>query len=180
VVGFKPTHGLISRHGILHQSWILDQVGVFSNCVADAALLADGLIGFDGRDPSMRPFPRPKLKKDFATPLPRPPRIAFTRTPVWNQADEETRLKFTGFLEQLGQDVATVELPKIFGKRSPPKIIMRGFRPQFCRHYRADATSSAVLRETIRSGKTDPAHEYIRAVERFPGSTPPWKPAAGI
>jgi Asp-tRNA(Asn)/Glu-tRNA(Gln) amidotransferase A subunit family amidase len=40
VVGYKPTHGLISRNGILRQSRVLDQVGVFARSLPDAALLA--------------------------------------------------------------------------------------------------------------------------------------------
>ena len=171
VVGFKPTHGRISRQGVLHQSWILDQVGGFAGSVADAALLADELIGFDGRDPSMRPFPRSALKEAVDTPLSQPPRIAFTRTPVWNHADEETRQKFSSLLEQLGKDVATVELPKIFEEAvSSHRIIMQAdFALNFSDIYRRGADRlSPVMRETIEAGMGVPAHEYNRAAERIP------------
>ena len=50
VVGYKPTFGLIARTGILAQSWPLDTVGVFARSVADAALLAECLIGHDAGD----------------------------------------------------------------------------------------------------------------------------------
>ena len=39
VIGFKPTHGLISRHGILMLSRTLDHVGLFARSVEDIALL---------------------------------------------------------------------------------------------------------------------------------------------
>ena len=171
VVGFKPTHGRISRHGVLHQSWILDQVGGFARSVADAALLADELFGFDSRDPCMRPFAPPALKKAVDTPLSQPPRIAFTRTPVWNQADEETRQKFSSLLEQLGKDVVTVELPKIFEEAvSSHRIIMQAdFALNFADIYRRGADRlSPVLRETIEAGMAVPAHAYNRAVESIP------------
>ena len=40
VVGFKPTHGLIPRSGVLLLSRALDHVGTFARSVEDAALLA--------------------------------------------------------------------------------------------------------------------------------------------
>ena len=54
VVGFKPTHGLIPRSGALLLSRALDHVGVFARSVADAALLAEMLAGFDEEDPDTR------------------------------------------------------------------------------------------------------------------------------
>ena len=44
VVGYKPSFGLISRTGILKQSSFLDQVGVFSRTVEDAAYFSKVLI----------------------------------------------------------------------------------------------------------------------------------------
>ncbi len=66
VYGYKPTHGLISRHGILQQSRALDQVGVFARTIEDAALIAEQLMAFDDRDPDMRPRARPKLGETVA------------------------------------------------------------------------------------------------------------------
>ena len=51
VVGYKPTHGLISRTGVLALSRPLDTVGVFARSLEDAALLAEPLLGYDDRDP---------------------------------------------------------------------------------------------------------------------------------
>ncbi|HSD60121.1 MAG TPA: amidase, partial [Burkholderiales bacterium] len=55
VLGFKPTHGLISRHGMLGLSRSLDHVGLFARTVEDVALLAGQLAGYDERDPDTRP-----------------------------------------------------------------------------------------------------------------------------
>ncbi len=46
VVGYKPTRGLISRHLVLQVSRKLDQIGVFSNSVEDAALISDIKLPF--------------------------------------------------------------------------------------------------------------------------------------
>lgn len=171
IIGYKPTHGRISRHGVLHQSWHLDQMGVFSNCVADAALLADELIGFDNRDPSMRPLPPPELNKAIDTPLLQEPRLAFTQTPVWDQADKETQEKFSNISDLLKMNLPPVELPEIFKDAvASHKTIMQGdFALNFADVYQRGADKiSNVLRENIEAGMAVPAHEYNRAAERIP------------
>ena len=45
VYGFKPTHGLIPRHGILQLSRTLDHVGLFSRSIDDIAVLLEQLQG---------------------------------------------------------------------------------------------------------------------------------------
>ena len=45
VYGFKPTHGLIPRHGIFQLSRTLDHVGLFARTSDDIALLAEQLVG---------------------------------------------------------------------------------------------------------------------------------------
>ena len=54
VVGYKPSHGLISRYRVLQQSLRFDNVGIFSRDVSDAALIAEQLMIFDNQDPSMQ------------------------------------------------------------------------------------------------------------------------------
>ena len=63
VVGFKPTHGLIPRSGALLLSRALDHVGVFARSVADAALLAEVLAGFDEEDPDTRAARAPAVRR---------------------------------------------------------------------------------------------------------------------
>lgn len=170
-VGFKPTHGRISRFGVLHQSWVLDQLGVFATHVEDAALLAETLMNFDDRDPDMRLFPRPRLCEAMSIPLTREPRIGFVRSPIWDMAEEDTRRELPLLVERLGGDVTDVVLPGIFDEAiAAHKIIMQAdFALNFAELYRRDSERlSPVLRETIEKGMAVPAHEYNRAVERIP------------
>ena len=77
IVGFKPTHGLISRRGVLSQSHTLDQIGVFAGSVADAALIAELLMVFDQEDRDMRPTarsPSPSRPAISAMSMPATPR----------------------------------------------------------------------------------------------------------
>jgi Asp-tRNA(Asn)/Glu-tRNA(Gln) amidotransferase A subunit family amidase len=111
VYGFKPTHGLIPRHGILRLSRALDHVGVFARTLDDVALVCEEIIGYDGRDPDTRPRARMALRATLAEEPPLVPRLAFVKTPVWERATGDTREAFTELVGHLGSGVAEVELP---------------------------------------------------------------------
>jgi Asp-tRNA(Asn)/Glu-tRNA(Gln) amidotransferase A subunit family amidase len=110
VVGFKPSFGLISRHGILRQSPTLDQVGVFARSVEDAALLAQELAGHDARDPASRPRAKPPLHAVAMQEPPIAPMIGFVKSPLWDKLDDEARQAFTELVEHLGDRVEEVEM----------------------------------------------------------------------
>jgi len=52
IVGFKPTFGIISRHGSFRGAWSQDHVGLFARSVKDITLGLDPVVGFDARDPA--------------------------------------------------------------------------------------------------------------------------------
>ncbi|PID20519.1 Asp-tRNA(Asn)/Glu-tRNA(Gln) amidotransferase GatCAB subunit A [Sporosarcina sp. P3] len=51
-VGFKPTYGLVSRHGGFPFSWSLDHVGPMTRTVKDAAIMLEAMKGYDPKDDS--------------------------------------------------------------------------------------------------------------------------------
>jgi Asp-tRNA(Asn)/Glu-tRNA(Gln) amidotransferase A subunit family amidase len=110
VVGFKPTHGLISRHGVLTLSRTLDHVGLFARTLDDIALLAAELVGYDERDPDTRPRARIPFVEVAGEEPPLPPMFAFVKTPHWERTDHETKEGFAELIEQLGDRVEEVEL----------------------------------------------------------------------
>ena len=110
VIGFKPTHGLISRQGILTLSRTLDHVGLFARTIDDIALLAAQLVGYDERDPDTRPRARIPFVEVAAEEPPLPPMFAFVKTPYWERADEDTKEGFAELIEQLGEQVEEIEL----------------------------------------------------------------------
>jgi Asp-tRNA(Asn)/Glu-tRNA(Gln) amidotransferase A subunit family amidase len=110
VIGFKPTHGLISRQGILTLSRTLDQVGLFARTIEDIALLAAQLVGYDERDLDTRPRARIPFVAVAAEEPPLPPMFAFAKTPYWERADEDTKEGFAELIEQLGEQVEEIEL----------------------------------------------------------------------
>ena len=171
VVGYKPTHGLISRHRVLQQSRLLDQVGVFARTIEDAALIAEQLMAFDDRDPDMRPRARPNLIEMVADQPPVPPRLAFVKTPVWDHADEDTRRAFTELVEHLGEHVGPFELPEMFNDAVTwHRMIMEAdVARSFEREYaRGKDRLSATLREMIERGQKVLAVDYNRAVDQIP------------
>ena len=111
VYGFKPTHGLISRHGILKLSRTLDHVGFFARTLDDIALLAEQLAGHDERDPDTRPRARIPFVRVAREEPPLPPRFAFVKTPLWERVSDESREAFAELAGVLGEQCEDFELP---------------------------------------------------------------------
>ena len=80
VVGYKPTHGAISRTGVLPFAPTLDTVGVFARSVADAAWFGACLMGEDPRDESTVLRAAPRMLHVPLEPLSDAPRIAVVKT----------------------------------------------------------------------------------------------------
>jgi amidase len=51
LVGVRPTRGLVSRGGVIPNSFTQDEVGPLARTVRDAAHLLDVMVGYDPRDP---------------------------------------------------------------------------------------------------------------------------------
>jgi aspartyl-tRNA(Asn)/glutamyl-tRNA(Gln) amidotransferase subunit A len=69
VTGYRPTYGVLSRHGAMALSFTLDKLGPLARSAEDCALVAAAIAGEDPRDPSSLPAPaglervRPELPK---------------------------------------------------------------------------------------------------------------------
>lgn len=87
VVGFKPSFGLINRHGVKALSESLDTVGVFARDIRDAALFAAVVAG------------RPELTFSMAVAA---PRIGVVREHAWGEAEAQA-------LEVLRWSIARLE-----------------------------------------------------------------------
>ena len=53
VVGFKPTYGRISRHGLISYASSFDQIGTFTNTIEDANILTHYMSGKDDFDSTL-------------------------------------------------------------------------------------------------------------------------------
>jgi Asp-tRNA(Asn)/Glu-tRNA(Gln) amidotransferase A subunit family amidase len=172
VVGFKPTHGLIPRSGVLQLSRSLDQIGVFARSVEDAALLAESLVGFDEVDLDTRPVGRPPFTSVAASEPPLPPRFAFVKSPVWDQADSTTREAFAELVETLGDSANEVELASGFDRVVDlHRVVMEvEMAHNLHRDYdKARDQMSEKLRQLIERGREHKAVAYTAALA---GSAP--------
>jgi Asp-tRNA(Asn)/Glu-tRNA(Gln) amidotransferase A subunit family amidase len=170
VYGFKPTHGLIPRGGIMKLSRALDQVGLFARSIEDIALLAEQLVGYDERDPDTRPRARPPFAAAAAQEPPFAPRFAFVRGPAWERVEQETEEAFAELTQSLGDAVQPLDLPL-------PGDVLAWHRTLMEAEMAANLDLewekgrdklSAQLRELLERGRALPALEYQRALARIP------------
>ncbi len=170
VVGYKPTTGLISRHRSLLQSLHLDHVGIFARNVGDAALMAESLMQYDPRDPAMKTRMAPNILKLIKEGPLVPPRLAFVKTPAWDQADGDVHDGFTELVNFLGDAVEEIDLTHLLEDVYQwHKIIMeadiaKNFKADYVRSKEA---MSPVLCELIERGNSYLAVDYNEAVEHI-------------
>jgi Asp-tRNA(Asn)/Glu-tRNA(Gln) amidotransferase A subunit family amidase len=168
VVGFKPSHGLVPRAGILHHHPALDTVGVFARTVADAALLADAIAGHDPLDPDTRLVPPPRFLDTALAEPPVTPALAFVKTPSWDLASPETQEGFGELVQALGDACSEVALPDIFAKATGAQrtLMVTGFARNLGPYYeRGKERLSAVMREAIEEGRRVAATDYLEALD---------------
>ena len=168
VVGFKPTHGLIPRTGILAQSHWLDTVGVFGRSVNDAAVIAEALVAYDPGDADTASRVRPALSKTARDEPPMPPMLAFAKTAVWDRADDETQEAFAELTESLGEGCNDLILPEPFDDAVElhGKIMNADLAKSFAGYYeRGKDKLTDVLKGMIEDGQKVTAIEYNKAVD---------------
>jgi aspartyl-tRNA(Asn)/glutamyl-tRNA(Gln) amidotransferase subunit A len=51
ITGFMPTYGLVSRYGVIPNSFTFDHCGPMARTVEDCAILLQAIAGYDPRDP---------------------------------------------------------------------------------------------------------------------------------
>ncbi|WP_017607672.1 amidase [Nocardiopsis xinjiangensis] len=112
-VGFKPTYGLVPRHGVTSLSWSLDHVGPITRTVEDAALVLTVLDGHDPRDPASLNTPaldhRPEQEPDLAG-----VRVGVPRNYYFDHVDPEVEAAVRGGiaqLEVLGARTVEIDIP---------------------------------------------------------------------
>jgi Asp-tRNA(Asn)/Glu-tRNA(Gln) amidotransferase A subunit family amidase len=171
VYGYKPSYGRIPRHLVLQQSRPLDQIGVFARTVEDAALVTESIIAFDERDPDTQLRARPHLVEMVAQEPPVEPRLAFVKTPAWDQADTDTQEAFAELVAHLGENVDEFQLPDIFDDavEQHRTIMEADLARSFEREYaRGKDKLSSILREMIERGQKVLAVDYNHAVSQIP------------
>ncbi|PYM42824.1 MAG: amidase [Candidatus Rokuibacteriota bacterium] len=171
VYGFKPTHGLIPRHGMFMISRTLDHVGLFARTIEDIALLASLLVGYDERDPDTRPRARIPFVEVAAEEPPLPPMFAFVKTARWDRVAGDAREAFAELTERLGDRVEEIELSSgVEAALDWHRTIMEvELAANLTREWNEGrAHLSASIRPRIERGRTTRALDYLAALAHLP------------
>ena len=106
VVGYKPSYGLVSRHGLLAMASSLDQIGLFANTVADIQIIARFLIQQDPFDSTTEQLETNRVdKKKF--------RVGIVKEHFGEGLNPDTKKKITEAIEvykKAGVEVVDVDL----------------------------------------------------------------------
>ena len=117
----------------------------------------------------MRCIPRPRLVEQVAQEPPSAPRLAFVRSPFWDQADPEARAAFQTLSRRLACE--EVELPPPFAEAAQihRTIMEADLALSFSSEYeRGKERLSPILRMMIEQGWQTLALDYNRAVATVP------------
>ena len=173
VFGLKPTHGLVSRAGVLPLSRTLDHLGGFSRSLDDLALLMDAIAGYDADDPDSRRYAAPAFRRTLAEPPPVEPSFTLMRTPMWERADPEARAA----LEELAREVGAREIEltdDVVAAWDAQRAIMAADMAFNLGHFvDRGGDISQQFRDLVAEGRAVSAAQYLAAIrdrERYVAS----------
>ena len=168
VVGYKPSFGLISRTGILKQSSFLDQVGVFSRTVEDAAYFSKVLIKKDLYDCDTVHYSADNMMDELEKELEFEPKFIFYKTESWKKISKKNQEIFNYFIKSFKKNVEVFDEPSYFKDIFKyHKIIHEtDMARSFSDYYRLSKKSLGKnLIKAIERGKKYSAYEYGEAID---------------
>jgi Asp-tRNA(Asn)/Glu-tRNA(Gln) amidotransferase A subunit family amidase len=169
VFAAKPSHGLVSRAGVLQLSRKLDHIGAFARSLPDLALILDVIAGHDPADPDTRPFAAPDFRAMLDEKWPLPPRFAFARTAVWDKADVGTKAAFEELVAALGPAITPVELPASLAEAwDTHRTIMATDMAHSLAPFVARGEPSEVMGKLLARGRSVTAVDYLAALAQAP------------
>jgi len=161
VVGFKPTYGTIARTGVLPLAWSLDNVGLFTTNVADAAYVLRLVAGTDAGDPHASHVPATVAKAAGR-------RIGMLARQVGGAVDPAQQAALDALAERLardGADIVIVDLPAEIFDTPRHALTLMGVEAAITHGELVDRSPelvSAPMRELVKEGRTLPAIDYAR------------------
>ena len=171
VFALKPTHGLISRHGMFRLSRSLDHVGLFARSVEDLGLLLEELAGHDERDPDTHPRARAPYRAIVLEEPPIAPRFGFFRTGRWSRVAADAQAALAELVARLGAQVEEVELAVGADELAEQhRVVMDAEVAINLQHEWETGRDrlSPALRARIESGRAGRALEYLQARAAVP------------
>jgi len=141
VTGFRPTYGLVSRHGAMALAWTLDKIGPMCRSADDCALVLHEIAGADPEDPgsARKGFPyNPQFDRKMAD-------FTIGYAPVdFERVAPEAHEAFAaalGVVKSLGVKLKEVEIPDFPYGALVTTVI--------------SAEAASIFEDFIRSGQVD-------------------------
>ncbi len=113
IIGLKPTYGRISRYGIIAYASSLDQVGIMTKTVEDAAVVLTRIAGRDDLDATSA-HSSDRVYEDYLTGDLRGKKIGIPREYISNNLDESIKNKFFQAVDkykECGVEIVDISLP---------------------------------------------------------------------
>jgi aspartyl-tRNA(Asn)/glutamyl-tRNA(Gln) amidotransferase subunit A len=168
VVGFMPSHGLVSARGVLPLAWSYDRIGPLTRSVRDAALVLQVIAGFDPADPMSAPLPIADYAAAVDAGAP-PVRIGVPRAQLCTALHPEVARAFDRAVAAIaahGAELADVELPidddrTVF--RAEAWAFHRGWVERSPERYQAETLRRIRTGEAVTAAAyLERAHELVR------------------
>jgi Asp-tRNA(Asn)/Glu-tRNA(Gln) amidotransferase A subunit family amidase len=150
IVGYKPSFNMIDRAGLKQLSQSFDTLGVHGRTVKDTALVVTALADFH--------------VPENAWEIAGTPKIAFCRTPVWDEADASTQALVEEAASRLGAQgakVVDVSLPAAFDQLADVHTTISEF--EFCRALTYERTHFLEMLSEHLRGRLEHGMGWTRA-----------------
>ena len=166
VVGYKPSSNLVSRSGIFRASKSLEQIGIFSKTIEDAALVAEIILGDDDQDVTTKGIlPRPLLAV-CSEEAPFKPNFVVLKTPDWADMDPEAKEAIDALIEELADQITVIDLPESTAtSKEWHELIVRAEFTQALETQERQLSKKPPKRiqDLIKAGSKITAQDYLRA-----------------
>lgn len=170
VVGLKPTHGRVSLTGVCPNVLSFDHVGPMTRTARDAALMLQGMAGYDPRDPLSRDVPVPDFSARIGAGV-RGTRIGLCPDLTGHaEVDAEVAGAFEAavrIFERLGARIETVPFPQPYARIARAMMAILG--AEFAEFHRPFYEKNpdgygADVRERLEGAFKVTLDEYVRAL----------------
>jgi aspartyl-tRNA(Asn)/glutamyl-tRNA(Gln) amidotransferase subunit A len=167
VVGLKPTYGRVSLRGVIPLSWTCDHAGPIARNIMDAAIMLQGIAGFD----RLHPYSIYHSRENFLAQIQdgvQGWRIGLVNDCYFDKTDPEVSQAIQAAaltFEQLGAKVEPVEFPGLYETARANSLVVPAEAAVYHRERlqnHPDGFGEDVLRR-LRSGASCNATDYILA-----------------